>query len=747
MNHAVARFSIMAPSMFMVASLAGVPIAHGGDVCEAAIRRVESSSPHSLDCRELRRLDDMLRRCPVASTTPAEGLEVASWEVDVALRRCACTSRPDADQLVRRVATVPSAFELVTAESLLAQAERCVREDAADERRKLATIRARIEQATRNKEYCAGTSVDWNRLSKAQATTCYEARLQRAAFGRARACSAVRPDDDAIVKALNAKEAQVCRPTRPAPSCDTALAIAGRLRQSSTPADLRRLWNLVATQLLAASGSQATRDDRECATRMIATAVPDHAVSDAVDRVLLDSITSDPELRDRFVVALKGALKDSADAEELVTLLNNGADVKEVIRQASLLAVDKQRRFFRLAGGIGRILADAWALTAYEQSERAFDLVIAPAPRSCKYSDFVHVVLAAFTRAEPAPVAIEVERVTAKAEELAAARMRSCGKLAPAANAGPGCGAVISVQLEERGPNRAAGVAKLLFVTSNDKGDAVKHEPRSIELPEFQSGCSATSEEVQAARKLVHRMQFEFMRMASDVINVVDKPIPTEFCGLRPIAPRDWPTGRHDGKGIRITGPELEDEQSGDPAVLEESARGAREALQAWKYTAGEIDAESATASLRFSSQPYTDDAGNQGRKVEADLKLNKQRAASFATVVLTNDPSCRASLVQQYIQAGRIIGYEAGSFLAYRASEPRPPPPRRRWLLAAGLAIEASLVAGGIWTMSSAVSEQNYAAAHGFDTSGPNDRLWLGRALLGTAVAGAIAGAIYAIK
>jgi hypothetical protein len=48
---------------------------------------------------------------------------------------------------------------------------------------------------------------------------------------------------------------------------------------------------------------------------------------------------------------------------------------------------------------------------------------------------------------------------------------------------------------------------------------------------------------------------------------------------------------------------------------------------------------------------------------------------------------------------------------------------------------------------MSSAVSEQNYAASHGLDTSGPNDRLWLGRAVLGAAVAGDIAGAIYAIK
>ena len=715
-----------------------------GQACEVALRKAESSSVHALECRELHSLDDALRGCTAPAATPrSDRLGLARWEVTVALRRCSCANVLDAADLARRLAATHSALGFAQLTSAVGQAKACVGEDARDQRRLLDKLDAEIEQLKNSKSYCSSPGMDVDRVSRAPAGTCHDARLRRTALEYWVSCSNGNASSDPRLGILETMEAQVCGASVKPLTCDATLAIADRLRQSSADAAERQLWNLVATQLLAAAGPRATRDDRECATRMIATAVPDSAVSDRMDRSTVESLIRDPELRDRFVAALRDALKDSGEAEQLAKLLAEGADLRQVLQQASRLTDDERRRFFSVAGGLGRAIQAVRALSAFEQTARGFDVVIAPKPKRCKYADFINVLLAGLSKAMPAQIAIvESEHVTGTVDDLVAARVRSCGTSALAAAAGPGCGAVIAIQLEDRDANRGAGQAHLHFVAPNGSGGAAHRQTTAVQIGDFQVGCGANSEESAAALRLVFNLQFAFATNPRDTAIVLDRPVRTELCGLRALPPSDLPTAVHDRKGLRIQGPELDTKLAGP-------ADGAREALRAWTYGVGEIDANNATANLRFSSARYRDDQGNQGDKIEADLTLHGRRAASFAAVVLGNDPGCHAPVAERYVQAGRMIGNEVGSFLA--SQDLRDPSRvaltrRPRWILPVGAAVgEVALIGGGLILINSAVQGENTAAAHSLDPTMSNNRLAWGRGLLVTAAIGAVAMAIYA--
>lgn len=547
-----------------------------GATCEDSIRRIETSSAHMGDCRGLREAADGLRSCTRgASSDEPERLETARWEASVALRRCTCAEVPAATELSRRAASLASPFDLAIVELMVDHAEQCASETSATERRALAEVRARVRQSRAARAYCRGPSIDWRAVANATVQTCDDARLQTAALSHWNACPAASTDDRSLRKTLEHKAALACvsalGSSAKAPDCDILLATANRLRQRSTGDD-PRLWNLIATQAIAASGAQATTRDRSCAARMMAN-------DTAADRVFVESILQDPDLRKRLLPALRRAFKDSTVAKDLVGILETGTDIRAVIEKASTLSADKQRLFFSIVGAVGRMAEAARAVSAYEQNARAFDLVVAPEAepcangRSARYEDFSHVFVAGFLSAEPANVVFEKQTVDQRRVELLASRTRSCGTAATDPAAGPGCGAVISLQLDRRGPDRAAGTVKLQFVVPGDEGRAVTSET-TIAIPEFADACGTSSEEVAAASRIAHGVLFKFARPPGDTVVVKDRPVPVEICGLRAIPPDDSPTTRFDHKGIRIEVPQ------GDPK-LAGPATGARAAMQA----------------------------------------------------------------------------------------------------------------------------------------------------------------------
>lgn len=158
------------------------------------------------------------------------------------------------------------------------------------------------------------------------------------------------------------------------------------------------------------------------------------------------------------------------------------------------------------------------------------------------------------------------------------------------------------------------------------------------------------------------------------------------------------------------------------------------------------------------------------------------------------NDPDCRARLEHRYTEAGRMIGNQVGSFLAYSDNfqkrpprvvespnagteatgkpaaaagtssggvsdqhsvqaltsattlrDERPPAQRpRRWKLAALLTLDAVAAGAGFLLVRSSVDARNFAAAHRLDP--PNGELQAGQALLISAAIGTLVGGILAV-
>jgi hypothetical protein len=405
------------------------------------------------------------------------------------------------------------------------------------------------------------------------------------------------------------------------------------------------------------------------------------------------------------------------------------------VKQAAKLSEEEQRRFFSVAGSLGRTLQMVRAYSAFEQTARSFDVVIAPKLNDCKYADFINVLLAGLSKAVPARTEqVERARLGTTVDELVAARMRSCGKAE--ATDGPGCGAVIVVPIEDRAGDRGAGNVQLHFVTPDGNGGALHRQAPSIPIREFHAGCGVDSEESAAALRLMFELQFAFATNPREAPVVLDA-MRTDVCGLRPLPPSHLPIAAYDRSGLSIRGPELDAELAGP-------ADSARQVLRAWKDSVGEIDARRATASLRFSSASYADKQGNRGRKLVADLMLHDQKAASFAAVVLEDDQSCLAPFAARFVEAGRMIGNQAGSFLAYKRTD--HPGQLRRWILPVGFALgEAALVTGGLYLINDGVRQENRAVMEGLDSAVPNNRLMWGRGLLLTAAVGALVGGIYA--
>ena len=730
----------------------GAPSAAWADPCGEAVATLSHSSAYHLGCAALHRVDDGLRRC----SGPAGGahLEQSRRNVSVALGRCACINAPDAAVLTRRLPGVKSAYALARLVSEVEQARSCASTD--DQRAQLAQLSGELEQLKGRKAQCAaaGTEV----APKAPPTgSCYELRLRRAAIGYWIDCEGGAASGDPRIAALDEAAAKVCV-ARTSLSCEATLATADQMRRAQTDADTRELWDLVTTQLISAGAAQAGPAERSCATRLLATAVPDSAVSDRADRSTVEAVSRDPQLRERFATELKATLKDSGQAQQLARMLTDGVDIKQVLEVAGRLSDDERRRFFSVAGGLGRALEATRAFSAFEQNARGFDIVISPPPAPCKYAEFIHVLLAGVRKATPARVEIvEPAQAAGTVAELVAARTRSCGPAAAGA-AGPGCGAVIAVQIEDHG-GRGAGEARLQFVAPDGQGGVVTRQTTSVRIREFQSGCGASSEESAAALKLVFDLQFAFATNPREAAVVLERPVRTESCGLRPLPPSDLPSAAYDGKGLRIEGQALS-------AGLAGPADGAREALRAWKYSVGELDGPAATAELRFSSSKYRDGKGNDGVKLEADLMVRDQRAASFATVVFPADPECHAALPERYLQAGRMIGNEVGSFLAYQANRAvhgAPGPSgsagsggspgsgvrgalrRVGWVKSAAV-LDTVLVLGGLVLIGSDLPSAGSTGSTAFGGDlGGGTRYSVGEGMLLTGAAGAVALAVYA--
>lgn len=632
------------------------------DRCDGPLHTVETSAVQSLSCPQLRGLEESLRVCAAASgAAPSDRVAQARFEVSMAasVRRCACDNAPTAAGLTSNLSGSRTVYALAQLIAGAGQARACATTDA--QRHDLDVLDGKIQQLKADKAYCSSADADVERFAKSKPGSCYEARLRHAAAGHAVDCGGAVTAD--TVRALEASEGQMhCSVA--APSCDATQAAADRLRQSSSEADERQLWNLVATRLTAGAGARATREDRTCANRMITIAVSDSAIADRNDRSEAESILRDPQLRGRFAEALKKALNESGQNKELARMLNDGADVKQVIAKANQLDDEKRRQFFAVAGGLGRSLEAARAFSAFEQNSRGFDIVIAPRPTACHYADFVHVLLAGLQKATPARISnVDRDQARPTTTELLAARKQSCGDKAPGAASGPGCGAVAEVVVEDRGNGRGGGQVRLNFVAPDGRGGALTRETQAIQVHDFKLGCgseSEPSEESAAAQKLVFDLQFAFATNPRESAVVLDRPVRTEVCGLRALPPVEQPAGKYDGNGLQILGQELGDE-------LKAPADGAREALAVWKYSVGELDPKTAGATLRFSSVPYSE-GGAKGHKIQADLEFGARPAASFATVVLDGASDCSATAAERDVQAGRMIGNEAGSLLARQA-------------------------------------------------------------------------------
>jgi hypothetical protein len=489
---------------------------------------------------------------------------------------------------------------------------------------------------------------------------------------------------------------------------------------------------LVSTQLLAAAGATATPDDRECAKRMITSAIS--------DGTSLEDVVQDPALRHQLAIALKTV----AHTQTLVAALGAaGRNIEKILAAAAQLSEEERRSVLNIAGVIGRGNEAARLLSAYELGARAFDVVIAPEPDRCKYADFVQVLSAGFANIEPANVVhVPIQQLTATVDALLAARVRSCGSAAPAVASGPGCGAVIAVQLHDRGEMRANGVVNLHFIVPDAAGSAARHEVRAIEIPEFQLGCSADSEGADIARDLSDNLQFQFARAAAEPGVMVPRPVPAQSCRVRSV-PRSGDPVPHDGSGVRITPP-----AAGTPEA--NAASGARDTLASWQEAGvGELDARAATATLEFSSR-----ADQRSVKIEANLSLRDSVVASFASVVLREAPGCDLTLAQGEIEAGRQIGYAVGSFLTTSDTTPpdrwspgRPPPRSwRRWGAPLAVGVGVVFTIGGFYAINRSVDEQNVAMMRGLPPMASNDNLRWGQGLLIAAAVSTIAGGVLAL-
>lgn len=708
------------------------------DPCDAAIATVARAA-HTLACRDLRRFDATLGRCTAAEASPrARQLDDARWQLRVALGRCTCDGTQEPPALAAKLAGVRSAYALATLVPTVAQSRACGA-PGAPRAAALAKVEADLQTLEASKTYCDAPGIDL-RPDQDAAPTCHEARLRRSALGYWLSCAAG-AGASPLVKILDEHQAKVCVLHGTAPRCDDTLAVAEQLRRTQTTDAERQLWSLVTTRLIAAATPGANEAARSCANRILATAVPTSAVSGRLDEATLASVMNDPQLRERFTESLRGALVASGDAPEVARLLEDHADLAQVVAAASRLVDDKRRRFFAVAGGLGRALEAVRAFSAFEQNARGIDVVIAPRPAKCHHADFVNVLLAGLHKAAPAQIAIVDPAETAPTiTRLVAAREQSCGGKAVT---GPGCGVVIDVRVEDRKAGRAGGEVHLQFVAPDGSGGAVTRKAEAIPIREFQAGCSTASEESAAALRLVFDLQFALATNPRESTVVHQRMVRPEVCGLRALPPTALATERHDGKGLRLRGPEVAPQLKGP-------TDGAREALQAWLPSIGAIDGDGATATLRFSSVPYLDAERNQGVKLEAELSRRERRAASFAAVVLDHAPSCLASTEDRLVEAGKMLGNEVGSFLTQPPPDlpplPPPPPPRRRWIVPLAIAGDAALIAGGLWMVNSAVDNANTAMTFNADPTVPNNRLAWGRGLLLTAGAGALAIAIYAL-
>lgn len=727
------------------------------DVCDDAVATIERSSGPGLECRVLTSLDDTMRKCSASRAPHGDRFDQARFQVSVGLRRCVCANTPDSTALEQQLgkAHTPYAFAQVVASIELARS--CSTSDAT--RPQLQKLEAGIQQARDNRSYCSGPALDINRYAQSKPGGCYEARMRRAAAGYALACAGSDASSDPRIKALEAAETQICGEPVKAPSCEATRADADRLRKSEHEADERQLWGLVATRLIAAAGPRASHDDRECANHMLAAAITDSAVSDRRNQATVDSVAHDPQLRDRLATAVRDALKNDPEAGPLVAQLNSGADLKKVVARAAQLGDEARRRFFSVAGGLGRNLEATRAASAFEQNARGFDIVIAPTPQDCHFADFVNAVLAGIHKAVPANIrTVDASQLTGTVDDLITARTRSCGSTGDAAAAVPGCGAVVAIQVEDRVAGRAGGAAQLRFVTPDGHGGASTKETAAIQIPEFQTGCagpgaksSTLPDEMEAAAKLVFDLQFAFATNPREAAVVVDRPVRSDVCGLRALPPVEQRVGPYDGKGLRVEGQELDRRLAGP-------SDGARDALRAWTSSVGELDGKTASASLRFSSSPYRDAHGNQGEKLEAELRVSNHPAASFATVILAGDAQCHAPLAERYMQAGRMIGNEAGLYFAHQQTQlgPRDAPaspdspaaptePRRvnRKLLAAGVAADLLVVALGLGLLSGDTQTDTSQMLN--LTLSSDTRQSVGKGLLVSGALGGVALAIYA--
>lgn len=708
--------------------------ARAGDACEAATLRVEGRSPFLLECRELHTLDGTLRTCGRPVGDPGEHrLEFAQKGVTNALEHCVCAGAPSAGEVARRVVPIRAPRQLVMAELALEQAARCATTGERDDIDKLKNI---IAEARRTQQYCSGSQSGWERISQSATTSCSSARVDRTSFERWLECRGSSDADHAISTRLREREQRGCKPPPPPPppACETILDIAARLHRSAQPEHQQRLWNLVATELIAATSARATETDRVCAKRVIATVVAGGGVP---DRQMFEWLMSDPELRDRYIDAVQRSLRTLTDAHarKLIQMLATpGIDVNQVLAQASRMTAENQHRFLSASGGLGRAIESVRLQGAFEQYGRGFDVVIGrgPRPDDCKYDDFANMLGSAFAKAVPDEIVFDYPAATDKVHERIAARTRSCGDNAPGAATGPGCGVVIAVQLiQGRTPDHAAGQVQLYHVMPDRHAGSLTREISSIEIPDFEVGCKATSQELSTAEKLINDLQFEFMKKPSVAGEVMAGPVDT--CGLVPLRPVSRRSARYAGRGLRIDGRGLVD--------LPGATAGAQDALKIWEPVIGTVTGTPG-ASLRFwsvSAKPGLD------VQLNADLRLRDMDdgppTASFA-VLVKHDSDCRASPAERQIQAGHMIGNEVGSYLTSLAAP--PPPPSRRWGLPTLIAVDAALIVTGTLLINSAVNEENRAVSLGLDPRVSNDRLCLGRGLILTGAVTAAMGAIY---
>ena len=177
------------------------------DTCDSAIETIGRAA-HTLPCRELRRLDDTLRRCTApAASLRAKQLDDARWQVGVALGRCTCEGTLEPSVLAAQLSGARSAYALAKLVPAVAQSRACggpSKSRAAT----LAKVETDLQKFQAGKAYCQAPGIDLQ-PDQAPASSCHEARLRRSALGYWLTCPAG-AGTSSLVKILDDHQAKVC---------------------------------------------------------------------------------------------------------------------------------------------------------------------------------------------------------------------------------------------------------------------------------------------------------------------------------------------------------------------------------------------------------------------------------------------------------------------------------------------------------------------------------------------------------